>query len=153
MATLHKILESDRERIVRLCYAEDPDLINLYHQGAGNGLDTCVKITLDNTDANSNFYKVEAEDGTLAGYFAQALPVGDIWVLNGFTVRKQFRTPTYLSAFWELVRSTFENEFYTSVSENNYRGLAHLLKNNFNIVNKTVAYGKIFVILKSPKII
>lgn len=151
MATLFKILESDRERIIRACYAEDPDLINLYHQGAGNGLDSCVQITLDNTDTSSNFYKVETDTGALMGYFAQALPVGDIWVLNGFTVRQHFRTPEYLEAFWELVRSTFENEFYTSVSENNLRGLNHLLKNNFIIVNKTVAYGKIFIILKTAK--
>ena len=152
MPQLRKVLSKDRETLVRSAYAEDLDLLNKYHQSAGQGLDVCVADTLDAIQPTTRFFKIENEFGAYVGFFGFALPIEDQWVLEGFHLRNQFRTPEYKKAFWDLISDTFNNEFYTSTGANNTRAINHLLNNDFTIINTIDYRGKNFVILKSKTI-
>jgi hypothetical protein len=149
MPTLHKILESDKQRIIRFCYAEDPDLISIYKNGVGNDLDSCVTAALNSIDIpGAIFYKVETETGATVGYFCQAPNTGNLWTLLGFVIRKAFRTQQYLTLFNNLIRSTFENNLTQSISDTNFLP-PNSLTNNYTVVNPFFYYNKSLVLLKA----
>jgi len=147
---LNKVLEQDRELVIRAIYCEDLEFLKRYHQSAGQGLDVAVKDTLQNISPEADFFRVETTEGALVGFFGLDGPVEENkYVLQGFHVRIQFRVTEYLAAFWELVRQTIDNEFYTSVSQNNVKAAVHLLKNGFTIVGSPEYEGKNYYIFKS----
>ena len=149
---LHKVLvlKPEYRNLLRAMYSEDPLLISSYHQNAGQGLDACVSETLNQISADSKFYKIELEDGTLFGYFVIAAPIEDTKIMEGFFIRKNYRSKPYQDAFIDLINSTFANDFYTSTGANNYRAISFLLKYNFQIENPNFEInGKSFVILKA----
>jgi hypothetical protein len=147
MISLHKVLETDIERLIRFCYAEDPDLVAAYKSGDGNTLDSCVSTALSIITPGTTFFKVETSTGAIVGYFAQA-PVVDInWALNGFVIRKAFR-PSYLIPFFTLIGSTFENELTASLDANNFMNQDNI-KNNFTITNPTFFSNKNYLLLKT----
>lgn len=148
---LNKIWTKNYEPVVRAIYGDDIEFLNKYHQSAGQGLDIAVADTMANITKTSRFFKVETTLGALVGFFVMADPIDDKLVLEGFHIVKVFRTPKYLEAYWELVRQSFDSDFYTSVSENNIKAAAHLLKNSFQIVGPTEYNGKKFVIFKTVK--
>lgn len=147
MTTLRKIRVNNCASVVRAIYAEEtPEFLNQYHQQAGNGLDACVDTTVNNI-GDSRFFKIENEHGALVGFFAVD-HINQTDVMPSFHVRKIFRSAEYLQLFWQLISDTFNNDFFTSVGVANYPALAHLLKNDFVVVNNLQYDGKDFVILK-----
>lgn len=150
MVNLHKIRVNDIEPIVRAVYAEETNefLFKLHHEG--NGLDACVAKTVENV-SDSRFFRIENEFGALVGFFSVADDGNGNQFMPTFHVRPgPFRTPEYLAAFWQLVKTTFNNQLYTSVGVDNYKALNHLLKNDFEVVNNIEYEGKDFKILRSP---
>lgn len=149
MITLRKVRVDDIEPIVRAIYAEETEaFLNQYHQQGGNGLDACVFKTVENIGID-RFFKIENEHCALVGFFTTGSENG-IDAMASFHVRQIFRSSEYLQAFWNLIQETFNNTFFTSVGAANMPALAHLLKNDFTIVNKQEYEGKNFLILKSP---
>ncbi len=147
---LHKVLWSDRERIVRSIYAEEkPEFLAKYHQSAGKGLDEAVRVTLANISPDTNFFLVSTSTGAIVGFFGQAQPISGWHVLESFHVRPYMRTKEVLAAFWEIVRETFACDFYTSVSVNNLKAISHLEKNQFEFKTSLEVHGTKFVIYKS----
>jgi len=149
---LHKVLTSDRERIVRSIYAEEkPEFLLRYHQSAGKGLDEAVRVTLKNISPDTNFFLVSTQTGAIVGFFGQAQPIKGTHVLESFHIRPHMRTKEILAAFWELVRETFACDFYTSVSVNNLKAISHLEKNKFEFKSSIDVSGTNFVIYKSTQ--
>lgn len=133
---------------MRAIYAEEtPEFINEFHEEGANGFDACVKGTVDNI-GTSKFFKVETEDGVLLGFFTTD-HIDGIDIMPSFHVRRIFRVPEYLQVFWNLIRDTFNNDFFTSVGTANYKALQHLLKNDFEVVNHLEYKGKDFAVLKT----
>lgn len=147
MISLHKVLETDIERLIRFCYAEDPDLITAYKSGIGNDLDSCVKSQLTIISKQTNFYKVETSTGAIVGFFIQSLAPAVDLVLSGFVIRKAFRA-SYLIPFFSLVSSTFENQFTASIDANNFVNQDNI-KNNFTITNPAFFSNKNYLLLKT----
>jgi hypothetical protein len=146
--TLRKIRVGNFEPVVRAIYAEEtPAFLNQYHQSAGQGLDVCVTTTVTNI-GTSRFFKIENQSGALVGFFT-ADTIDGKQVMPSFHIRATFRTPEYLAAFWDLVRDTFDNDFYTSVSAANFPALSHLVKNDFKVVNNLEYNGTNWVVLRT----
>jgi hypothetical protein len=149
---LHKVLvpREDHRLLLRAMYSEDLPLLQYFHQNAGQGLDSCVNETFNQITPNSKFFKIEMPDGTLVGYFVVAEPQEGTDVMEGFFLRKDFRTQEIKDAFIALINSTFSNNFFTSTGANNYRAIQFLLKYNFQIVNPSFDFNnKSFVILEA----
>lgn len=144
---LHKILESDIQRIIRFCYAEDPELISAYKSGDGNDLDSCISAALALITKGSSFFKAETNTGAVVGYFAQAPIVNTDWTLQGFIIRKAFREQ-YTSAFFDLISSSFQYQLPFSVDHGNFVDQTNL-KNNYTITNQTFFSNKNYLLLKT----
>lgn len=149
MIKLHKILETDVERIIRFCYAEDPELISSYKSGLGNDLDSCVASALNPINAETTFFKVETSTGAIVGYFAKAPVVDTDWALNGFVIRKAFRI-SYTPAFFDLISQSFENSFSSSIDAVNLVNQDNI-KNNYTITNPAFFSNKYYLLLKTYK--
>lgn len=148
MIPLHKILETDKERIIRFCLAEDPDLIAIFKSGEGNDLDASVNGQLSLITKGSSIFKVESDSGAVVGYFVYVPVVVQLWQLQGFIIRKTFRTADYQNAFFDLIRSTFENNLSFSTSDKNYLQ-PNNITNNITISNPAFFSNKNYVLLKT----
>lgn len=145
--TLHKVQDSDIQRIIRFCYAEDPELISAYKIGNGNDLDSCVSTALALITQGSSFFKVETNTGAIVGYFTQAPIVNANWTLQGFIIRQAFREQ-YTSSFFDLISSSFQYQLPFSVDQSNFIDQSNL-KNNYTITNQTFFSNKNYLLLKT----
>lgn len=149
MIKLHKILESDIERVIRFCYAEDTGLISAYKTGDGNPLDSCVTTAIDVITKETQFFKVETSTGAIVGYFTKAPVIDTAWILQGFVIRKAFRS-SYLQAFFDLISVAFENDYSYSVDAVNITDPSNI-KNNYTITNPAFFSNKNYLLLKTYK--
>lgn len=141
---LHKVLEIDKERIIRFCLAEDPDLIAIFKTGTGNGLDSAVSNQLSLIATGSNLFKVETDTGAIVGYFTTSI---NSWELNGFIIRKTFRAyPAAVNLFFDLISCTFENNLFFSIGADNFT-TPNYLTNNYTITNTTFYSNKNYLLL------
>lgn len=147
---LHKVLSRDMSTIIRFCLAEDPDLISIFKTGIGNDLDSSVQSLWELALINpqTNLYKVETETGAIVGYFATAPVINNAWILQGMIMRKTFRTQDYLNAFFDLIRSTFENNLSASLADINFIEPNNLTSNT-TITNPIFYINKNYLLLRS----
>lgn len=130
-------LISDR---LKSFYAEDPELIEKYHQCAGKSLQECVdktaKIILG--DTGTSLFIVKNENGVEVGYYTE-IDLHDNRFVMSYFVRPEFRKKQILIEFWNLVGK--KGIFYTSVSEKNTRAAEHLKKNGFEYLHDITIEG------------
>lgn len=135
--------------IVRMFCAEDSDLVSHYAGGERNAADACADDILANISADSSFYVVVNDDYDFVGYFAQAAPIDGAHVLEAFLIRKQFRNKETIGKFWEIVRESFGDTIYIALDVWNDKAIAHLEKNNFEILCEQDYSGRKCILLMS----
>jgi hypothetical protein len=144
MEIFKKELQTDIRPFVLSSCALDLELIKNYP----GGLEACVNDIVNNIGKTTYFYSVRDDDGQVVGYFAQAIPINEVSVLEAFLLRKGFRTPECVKLFWDLIKSSFESDIYIAIDEWNVKALNHLIKNEFVIQNKVEYYGRKCILLK-----
>lgn len=114
---LHKVLVQEYKVFLRGMYAEDRDLLKTFDGNIAVGLDKCVDAALLKFDADTDFYKIELQDGTLVGYMGVVVePVPGI---STYYIRKKFRFDLYNDAFSDLMADTIIKYFTSSTGDNN----------------------------------
>lgn len=124
MKKIHITDITDIESVIRECYSSDKDVVNKFHVVAGQGLDNCVKRTVNDLIMNDvNVYKLLNQDGTLLGYFGEKYG----WLV-GFFLMPQFRQD-HKNVFWNTIKSHLGDKFKIGIFSKNSRAKSFLIKN------------------------
>lgn len=117
------------------------------HENGGTAAEN-VDDTLGTIEPESVMYEVIEGRETAA-----AFTVYRDWLGNGaltfFHVKQGFRTPEFLSRFWEEVRAAFGGQFRIGVYEKNDAAAKHLLRQGFEVERTDENRGMKILIFKS----
>ena len=133
----------DVESLVDFFYSKETlDWHKNIHKNKGD-LSGNVRATVDSM-ADCEVWVVELNDKFAAFFGIYKGILGECLV--GFHVLKEFRNGNFLDFFWGKVKSMFSADFYTGIYEHNLPAIKHLIKQGFELVNKTEDnYGTICI--------
>ena len=140
----------DYEGAVARAWASDPSLVEKYHVKAGQGLEACVKDTLEVLGKCHalRFYDVYDHE-YLAGFFAtEYFRYGNF--LTTFFLYPNFRSLKNKKDFISLILEFFgkERDLYTAVYSHNKRAVDFLEDSGFVIIEIGLDKDKEFYIFK-----
>lgn len=126
MIIVQSFLDKD---FLKYCYDKDNDLINKYHQKAGEGIDVCIEDEL-NVIKNNNvqIFKMYDVNDNLIGYFGKQSEN----TLTGYFILPEYRKSQEIHT---KILDSFTKPTYTAVYLKNIPALKFLKKNNFEFVN------------------
>lgn len=116
---LHKVLVDEYTALMYAMYADDRDLLSTFGQNAGQALDLCVSSKIAAIPTGSKFYKIEMPDGTLIGYFTLSI-VSSFLTSGMLYLRRQFRTDIFNKLVNDLISSSINNKYVTSIGASNF---------------------------------
>ncbi len=99
------------------CFATDQDLLDQWHIESGNGLENCVDRTMRDVakfDHSFKFFTVH-EGNSLVGYWG--IEFGQY--INLIFVKPGFRTKDFMAKFWDEIKKSVCEPFYTAVYSKN----------------------------------
>lgn len=136
---LEEIRFEELEPLVSFGFGDDPDLLDKYQQIKGDFL-TMVKRNIKNIEEadvilNLTHYKVYEGD-KIVGFTVMDLGKN---ILFSFGINAQFRTKEVVTAWIEKVKEMLNGLVRCALWNENQRAIDFLLKNGFEVLNKTNA--------------
>jgi len=104
--------------LLREMYDSDENLINLYHQCAGEGLDSCVNDEWKMLEDNKIYTKLLEREGRIIGYFGIESNNG-MQALTSFFIDPTFRKKEYMEGIWKEICDNFCPVFFVGLYEHN----------------------------------
>lgn len=136
-----------RREIVRECYLEQPTEWHKFTHKRGGTVEENIQDTLDSMDEASKMYIVTVGK-ELAAFFVRYEGKSGM-ALEGFHVKKEYRSKEFLSEFWKIVRGCFGGVFYVGIWEGNKPAIEHLPKAGFIQHTQVIDKGRNILIFKS----
>lgn len=138
MQTRINILQKENwEEEIKLLYQDDVVHTILHHIKSGEGVNECVKHTLDvlNESPHTTVAKLIGEDGRKLGLFSNE-KINDIIVVAFWFIDVESRTPKRVQEYWSKIREVLGETFYTSINTKNDKAISHLLRNGFTQIQE-----------------
>lgn len=140
----------DFGRAVRLAWEADSPLIEKYHIRAGEGIEACVKDTVDTLKncEDLKFYDVYFEN-ELFGFFAtEKFKFGGF--ITTFFIYPNFRSKKNKKDFVSLMIKHFDKEtdIYSSVFGHNIRAVRFLEEHGFQVIEIGMEKETLFYVFK-----
>jgi hypothetical protein len=103
--------------VIKTCYKEDSNLVDIYHVKAGMGLDYCVKYnTNDLKSVRAECYMITSND-ELVGIYATSV-MSQLPYLSFMFIRPKFRKE-FTDLVWDKIKVTFNKPFVTAIYKKN----------------------------------
>ena len=139
------------EKIIRAAWEADESLVNEWHIKAGEGLESCVKDTLDvlsNDVDKTTFHLYAVKDGDKEiGFFGKEL-VDEKPFLTTFYIYPDYRTKDCKEEFLKLIFSELGDEFVTAVYAKNTRALNWFIRNGADFLGEVNNENGSIVLMK-----
>ena len=148
---IYYCLTNDRVKLIEYFYSLESETFFKEIHKCRENRKAGIESTLASIEKDAEVYEVYYK-GNLAAFFAKVN--WQVSMLNGFHVKKEYRTKYFLSEFWEVIKTVFSSDIYTGLWEGNYPAINHLLKNGFELVNTVEHKGlnyKIFTLCQQPQ--
>lgn len=137
---------TEKEPIVLYFYKEEPEQWHRLVHKRGGTIVQNVKDTLDSISDISQMYVVKVGQET-AAFFVKWEKNGELY-LEGFHIKKDFRSREFVQQFWEMVKEIFKYEFTTGICTKNEPAIRHLLRQGFVVIDKKFLSDNTFLVLK-----
>lgn len=137
---------SIKDTVEEFYAGEGEQFFSNYHK-VGGTKDECVAGTVKSISGNAEMFVVKAGEER-AAFFVRTKYGGKLF-MEGFHIKKEFRTKEFILKFWKLVKKKFNKVFYIGIYIGNIPANNHLVKNGFKFEQVLVSEGKKFIILKS----
>jgi hypothetical protein len=139
----------DKRAVITYFYdSEDDDFFKKIHKKGGTRKE-CIDDTCDSMEDDSFLYGVFCGD-ELAGFFSKYIN-REGQALNGFHVFKEFRNRSFLTEFWNTVKSKFEQDIVCAICIKNKPAIGGLHQAGFEYLKSMDFEGNSFIILKFKK--
>jgi hypothetical protein len=140
---------SDWQRVVEACFEGDTELLSRYHICAP----CTAKEAAHNTyhvfksgQVHPDFTLYKLQLGTeVIGFFGVEM---EARFLTTFCIRREYRKPEILEAFWEIINQYMADTFRTALYCRNQRAINFLKKNGAKEVATLQANGEAAVLLE-----
>lgn len=141
----------DYESFLKLCYASDDELINLYHVESGKGLDACLQKTLSDFDKASDFrFNIVNDGDEVVGYFGEE--TFDVYkALCGFFIFPKYRNQQGRKLFMDTIKERLDSDFYAGVGAKNFKAVNFLFNGGGKIEYTVVQEQQLFYLFKFNK--
>lgn len=138
MVTLHEMPLQDIEYYIYLSFAEDTELLEMYHHKEATTEECIDKLMMQ------IWMMRETYDVVCYGVFLDEEPIGFSVLgpkfLFSFGIDIHFRTKDILIEWFSRIKGKLENEFVTWLYNENERAILFFEKNGMDIVDENDSY-------------